>query len=106
METQLKKLRDALGLTQDEIAHNIGVSVRTYQTYEIGSDFAGYKVPRQIAAVFGISRSAAVALCCSQLSASDLKSVIKAVGDFIHEAPNARNAAEGKRLPTSKAVAQ
>lgn len=55
MKITLKALRVLYGLTQKEIASEIGVSVDTWSNYENANTFPNTKVLMKIEQVFGIS---------------------------------------------------
>lgn len=51
----LKEVRDKIGLTQKETADKLGISLRTYQRYELDGDGIDYKKLLEISKKLGVS---------------------------------------------------
>ena len=51
----LKEVRDKIGLTQKETADKLGISLRTYQRYELDGDGIDYKKLLEISKQLGVS---------------------------------------------------
>ena len=53
-DINLKEVRKQTGFTQQEVADKLGVSLRTYQRYEIDGDGVDYKKLMQISKILGV----------------------------------------------------
>ena len=53
-DINLKEVRKQAGFTQQEVADKLGVSLRTYQRYEIDGDGVDYKKLMQISKILGV----------------------------------------------------
>ena len=53
-DINLKEVRKQTGFTQQEVADKLGVSLRTYQRYEIDGDRVDYKKLMQISKILGV----------------------------------------------------
>lgn len=62
--SELKKIREEMNLTQEELAEKSGISVRTIQRIESGTKPKGYTL-KALAAALGISEKRFVgSYCC------------------------------------------
>lgn len=52
-KTLLKKAREAAGLTQEEVAYGVGISIRSYKQYESGERLPKVDKAKVIAEVLG-----------------------------------------------------